>query len=172
MSIPNYEDNSQTIAVLTGFVQLMLEASDLVESVLGKPLAFNDTGLYTDDVVGVFVMNSADKPALSLTVSVYIANPNIGPGLTQYAVQIRARSDTKDYRPAMFLLDAVRDHDDGPRLHGLTHADLSGYNATIITADSLGDMGLNDSDQYELTENYSLVVNNEPGKVLPFPRTT
>src|SRR5690625_7015462 len=67
MSIPNYEDNSQTIAVLTGFVQLMLDASPVVESVLGKPLAFNDTGLYTDDVVGVFVMNSADKPALSLT---------------------------------------------------------------------------------------------------------
>src|SRR5690625_3798789 len=150
----------------------MLEASHVVESVLGKPLVFNDTGLYTDDQIGIAVMVMPKQPDLVLTVSVYIANPNIGPGLTQYAVQIRARSDTKDYRPAMFLLDAVRDHDDGPRLHGLTHADLSGYNATIITADSLGDMGLNDSDQYELTENYSLVVNNEPGKVLPFPRTT
>lgn len=172
MSIPNYEDNSQTIAVLEGVVGLILEASGTIESVLGKPLDFNADAWYDpEEVIGVYVMSSADKPGSALTVSVYIADPNIGPGLTQYAIQIRARSETKDYRPAMFMLDAIRDHSNGPRLNGRTHADLSGYNATIIYSQNIGDMGLDSADRYELTENYYLIVNDEPGKVLPFPRT-
>jgi hypothetical protein len=175
VTIPQYESleaNSQTIAVLTGFVHLMLEASPLVESVLGKPLAFNDNAFYPDDEVGIFVMTSAPKPALALTVSVYIADPNAGPGLTQYAVQVRARSDSPDARPAIYLLDALRENDGGPRLNGRAYANLHGYVATIIYSHNLGDMGLNSQDQYELTENYYLVVNDEPERVLPEIRRT
>lgn len=169
MTLPNYEDNSQSIAVLTGFIELMLEASPVIEHVLGKPLAFNDTGIYQDNEIGIYVMVSGQE-GTSLTVSTYIANPNVGPGITEYAVQVRARSATRDYRPAMLMLDALRDHDDGPRLNGRSHADLAGYNTTIIYATSIGDMGLDANDRYELTENYYLIVNDEPGKVLPFPR--
>lgn len=175
MSIPHYENletNSQTIAVLTGFVQLMLEASPLVESVLGKPLDFNNDGGYDDDVIGIFIMTSAPEPALALTVSTYIADPNAGPGLTQYAVQVRARSDSPDARPAVFLLDALRENDGGPRLNGRAYADLHGYVATIMYSHNLGDMGLNSQNQYELTENYYLVVNDQPDRELPEIRRT
>lgn len=172
MSLPAYAENSQMIAVLEGFVRLMLEASDTVKTVLGKPLAFNDQAFYQDDEIGIFVMSSADKPDLSVTVSTYIANPNAGPGLTEYAVQIRARSATRDYRPAAMLLELFREHDRGPRLNGRTHSDLGGYNATIIMATSLGDMGLDRNDRYELTENYYIVVNDEPGVMPAFSPTT
>lgn len=163
-----YADNSQMIAVLEGFVRLMLEASEAAEAILGKPLAFNDRGFYQDSEIGITVMTSADKPDLAVTVSTYIANPNAGPGLTEYAVQIRARSATRDYRPAAMLLELFREHDAGPRLNGRTHSDLGGYNATIIMATSLGDMGLDRNDRYELTENYYVIVNDEPG-VMPAP---
>jgi hypothetical protein len=166
MSIPHYENleaNSQTIAVLTGFVNLMLEASDLTQSVLGKPLDFNNDGGYDDDVIGIFIMTSAPQPALALTVSTYIADPNAGPGLTLYAVQVRARSNSPDARPAIFLLDALRENDGGPRLNGRAYANLHGYVATIMYSHNLGDMGLNSSNQYELTENYYLVVMKRPG---------
>src|SRR5690625_2108855 len=83
VTAPNYEDNSQTIAVLEGFTRLMLEASDHIESVLGKPLEFNQDGTaYGDDVIGIFVMQSGPKPAMAVTVSTYISNPNVAPGLT------------------------------------------------------------------------------------------
>lgn len=172
MSLPAYAENSQMIAVLEGFVALMLEASGTVETVLGKPLAFNDQGFYQDHQIGVFVMATPDKPDTAVTVSTYIANPNAGPGLTEYAVQIRARSATRDYRPAAMLLELFREHDGGPRLNGRTHADLGGYNATIIMATSLGDMGLDRNDRYELTENYYIIVNDEPGVMPAFPPTT
>lgn len=168
MTIPNYDDDSQSIAVLQGFISLMLEASPVIEHVLGKPLAFNDTGIYRPSEIGIYVMVSGED-GMALTVSTYIADPNVGPGITEYAVQVRARSENKDYRPAMFMLDVLRDHDDGPRLNGRPHSDLAGYNATIIHSTSIGDMGLDANDRYELTENYYLIVNDEPG-VVQFPR--
>lgn len=171
MSIPQYEEQSQTIAVLEGFISLLLQASPQIQAVLGKPLGFNDQAFYDDGVIGVYVMTSADKPDMAVTVSTYVANPNIAVGLTQYAVQVRVRGGrNKDARPCIYMLDTFREPD-GLGLNGMTHVDLGGYNATIITSQSLGDMGLDSNDRYEMTENYYLIVNDEPGKVLPFPRT-
>lgn len=162
-----YEENSQLIAVLEGFARLMLEAAGIIETVLGKTLKF-DTSYNEHTDIGIFVMASSDTPDTAVTISAYIANPNAGPGITEYAVQVRARSATRDYRPAAFMLDAFREHADGPRLNGRPHSDLGGYNASIIMSRSLGDMGLDSNDRYELTENYYLVVNDEPG-VMPAP---
>lgn len=156
--------DSQSIKIMEGFISLILSANEYIEPVLGKPLDFNGDAFYGDDVIGIYVMSSGDS-APSITLTAYMANPNVAVGLMEYAVQVRVRSDTADYRPAMFILDTLREVDEGIGLNGLTHTNLGGYNCPIMTAQSLGDMGVDDNHRYELTENYYLILDKEPGEI-------
>lgn len=158
MTVPSYVDgahSSMTIAVLEGFIQLLLEPeiNDPIEAVGLPPLSFAGDASYGPDVTGIYVMTSGKAPGLSLVISVYIADPNIGANLVQFGVQVRARSADSDYRPAMFILDTIRDD-----LNGKSQVMLSGHPTSVIYSASLGDMGLDSNDRYEITENYYLIV--------------
>lgn len=144
-------EDSLTLDVTAGVISMLVEAG------IGT---WDETGIYTEATTppGIVVGRLPQTPAAVIGVNPYIAQMDAQPGTDIRAVQIRIRTPSRDPRPAIRTVDQLEE-----LLHGRENLTFSGHPVPLIWRHSLADLGVNDQDQYELTDNYYMFVDTKKG---------
>lgn len=110
-------------------------------------------GIYQPGEVGIVMGALPQDPPALIGVTPYMHQPQVEPGVDLVAVQFRARSGSRDPRPAFAFADAFHD-----QFHGVEGLRLGDYHSPLMWRNQLGDLGLDGNDRYEITDNYYLYV--------------
>ncbi|PXA77932.1 minor capsid protein [Auritidibacter sp. NML100628] len=132
--------DSITLETTAGFIALMVEAG------VGT---WNEDGLYQPDDWGIVVGRLPHTPAKLIGVTPYVARVDAQPRVDERAIQVRYRSASPDPRPLIILVDRLHDH-----IHGRSNINLGGHHVPLIWRHSLADLGADQNNQYEITDNY------------------
>lgn len=138
-----YQD-SPTLAIAKDFVTLLTAVG------IGK---WDDEGIYPEGQFGYVIGALPSTPNAVIGVNPYTVSVDTEPGTDILGIQLRIRTGSRDPRPGFAIADRFMD-----TLHGVTGIRLGGFNIPLIWRNSLGDLGLDESARYEVTDNYYMYV--------------
>lgn len=137
-------DQSPTLEVVKDLLQVLASTG------VG---AWNAEGFYSEGQYGFVIGALPPTPNQVIGVNVYTVSVDTEPGVDTIGVQFRIRTGSPDPNPAFGITDMLMD-----RLHGVEGVKFGGFNIPLIWRNSLGDLGLDESSRYEVTDNYYMYV--------------
>lgn len=127
---------------------------DLISAVVAAGIgAWDPNGIYKEGQYGFVIGALPSTPSAVIGVNAYPVSVDVEPGTDIQGVQFRIRTGSRDPRPAYGITDGLMD-----TLHGVSDLMLGGFHVPLIWRNSLGDLGLDESGRYEVTDNYYMYV--------------
>lgn len=127
---------------------------DLIQVLVGAGIGtWDDEGFYSEGQYGFVIGALPPTPNQVIGVNYYTVSVDTEPGVDTVGIQFRIRTGSADPRPTFGITDMLMD-----TLHGVGGLVLGGFNVPLIWRNSVGDMGLDESSRYEVTDNYYIYV--------------
>jgi|SRR5690625_995448 len=145
--MPTDLPESKTPQVVGGFIRLMVAAG------IGQWL--DETMPYTPGMDPPGIISGPLPPELDsgLGVNPYPVMTDTEPGVDVLGIQVMIRTKGPRVDKAMAVADWLEE-----TFHGLDQQTFGGYNIPLIWRNSLANLGPNDDNNYQITDNYYMYI--------------